>query len=99
MRNLIPKFLKFLKRSNDGGSMVEYALLIAVVAFGATAGMKDMAAKERSGLEAMGSAIDQIAQGNVPTGCFGGGGGSNPFGPPGGGGGGGGGGRGGGPRG
>jgi Flp pilus assembly pilin Flp len=82
MKNLIPRLRSFLTgadRSEDGGTMVEYALLVALVAFGTTAGLRDWARAEVSGLQMIGTTLDEAVKGDTPSGCSGGGF-SNPFG-------------------
>jgi len=73
MKNLIPRLRNALidDRSEDGGTMVEYVLLIALVAFGTTAGLRDYAKVINNGLETIGTEVDNFAQGDIPTACGG----------------------------
>jgi len=55
-RNLIGK-LQALLRLEDGQDMVEYALVVALVAFAATAGIKNVATGVRSALTNISTAL------------------------------------------
>jgi len=73
MKGLFPRFCRWIKKlakAESGGVMVEYVLLVALIGFGATAGLRDFAGVEKKGLQMIGSTVDQVGQGQTPTGCL-----------------------------
>ena len=58
MQVLVNQF-RLLRRDDAGQGLVEYLLILALVAFAATAGMKDMASGLNSAFTAVGGVIGQ----------------------------------------
>jgi Flp pilus assembly pilin Flp len=58
MRTLLDR-LSQLHRDEGGQGLVEYVLIVALIAFGAIAGMNDVAAALNSAFNAVGSKVGQ----------------------------------------
>jgi pilus assembly protein Flp/PilA len=57
MMNLVPNFLAQLHKDEEGQGLVEYLLILALVAFAATAGMGSLAKGLNSAFSAVGSIL------------------------------------------
>ncbi len=58
MANLVVNFLARLHREEEGQGMVEYVLIIALVALAATAGMSTLASAINLAMEKVGSILN-----------------------------------------
>jgi pilus assembly protein Flp/PilA len=67
MKNIIAKFSSVLKAfvREDGQDLVEYALLVALISFGVTAGVGSMAIKINSTFSKLGTTL--TAAGTTPV--------------------------------
>jgi pilus assembly protein Flp/PilA len=58
MKTFMPDYLTRLHKDEAGQGLVEYVLVIALVAFAATAGMNSLASGLNSAFNAIGSLVD-----------------------------------------
>jgi pilus assembly protein Flp/PilA len=59
--------LQLLLASEEGQDLIEYALVVALIALGATAGMKQLAGAINNAFDSVGNTLTQCVGGTCPT--------------------------------